>query len=103
MCPGRVKTRTTGRQFMNFSRFSAVFGHYSLGAAQKFAPGAPFSDSFRVLTQSGSKRVGRDDRSRLGTIRPSTVAAPVVSAADACIVIVKGDEYDRYHARSSRG
>src|SRR5947209_17269255 len=30
--PGRVKTRTTGRQFMNFSRFSAAFGHYSLGA-----------------------------------------------------------------------
>jgi hypothetical protein len=49
----RVKTRVTGRQFMNFSRFSAVFGHYRLGKGQKLAPEAPPAGNFRVFIQSG--------------------------------------------------
>ena len=51
--PGCVKTRTTGRQSINFSRFSPVFRHYRLGEAKKFAPQAPISDNFRVFTQPG--------------------------------------------------
>jgi hypothetical protein len=54
MGPGCVKTRTTGRQSINFSRFSAVFRHYKLGEAKKFASDATFSDNFRVFTQPGS-------------------------------------------------
>jgi hypothetical protein len=50
--PGCVKTRTTGRQSINFSRFSAPFRHYRLGGAKKPAPEAPFSDNFRVFIQS---------------------------------------------------
>ena len=52
---------------MNFSRFSAAFGHYSLSAAQKFAPDAPFSDNFRVFTRSGPKAAVR--RARHGPSR----------------------------------
>jgi hypothetical protein len=52
--PDRVKTRTAGPRFMNFSRFSAVFDQYRLGGAQKFVSDAPFSDNFRVFTQSRS-------------------------------------------------
>jgi len=59
MGPGCVKTRTTGRQSINFSRFSAVFRHYKLGEAKKFASDATFSDNFRVFTQPGSKAVIR--------------------------------------------
>ena len=45
------------RQSINFSRFSAVFRHYRLGEAKKFASDAPFSDNFRVFTQPGSTAV----------------------------------------------
>ena len=41
------------RQSINFSRFSAVFRHYKLGEAKKFASDAAFSDNFRVFTQPG--------------------------------------------------
>jgi hypothetical protein len=53
--PGCVKTRTTGRQSINFSRFSAVFRHYRLSEAKKFASDAPFSDNFQVFTQPGPR------------------------------------------------
>src|SRR6266850_7858343 len=52
--PDRVKTRTPGRQFMNFSRFSAFSAITGPGRTKKFAPDAPFSDNFRVFTRSGS-------------------------------------------------
>ena len=49
--PGCVKARSDRHQSINFSRFSAVFRHYRVGEAKKFASDAPFSDNFRVFTQ----------------------------------------------------
>src|SRR6516162_8148585 len=62
--PGCVKTRTTGRQSINFTRFSAPFRHYRLGAAKKFPLDAPFSDNFRVFIQSGTVLVSGGGRMR---------------------------------------
>src|SRR5438132_7376650 len=60
--PDRVKTRTPGRQFMNFSRFSAFSAITGSAERKKFAPDAPFSDNFRVFAQSGAK----PDKHRVG-------------------------------------
>ena len=43
--------RTIGGSLKISSRFSAVFRHYRVGEAKKFASDAPFSDNFRVFTQ----------------------------------------------------
>ena len=51
--------RTIGGSLKISSRFSAVFRHYRLGEAKKFAPNAPFSDNFRVFAQPGPKAVAR--------------------------------------------
>jgi hypothetical protein len=37
-----------------FQSVFGVFGYYRLGSAKEFAPDAPFSENFRVFTQSGS-------------------------------------------------
>src|SRR6266404_6471066 len=59
-----------------FQSVFGVFGHYGLGRAKKFAPDAPFSDNFRVFTQSGP-----------------TAAVPLVdSNAGPCPIAVFQDE-----------
>jgi hypothetical protein len=55
--PGCVKTRTTDGSLINFTRFSALFRHYRVGEAKKFAPDGPISDNSRVFTQPGSVHV----------------------------------------------
>src|SRR5260370_21352947 len=71
--PDRVKTRTPGRQFMNFSRFSAFSAITGSAERKKFAPDAPFSDNFRVFAQSGPKAaVTTGEASRLRRQHPQT-------------------------------
>jgi len=52
-CGSRLceNARTIGGSLKISSRFSAVFRHYRVGEAKKFASDAPFSDNFRVFTQ----------------------------------------------------
>jgi len=46
-CGSRLCENSNDRQqSINFSRFSAVFRHYKLGEAKKFASDATFSDNF---------------------------------------------------------
>src|SRR6266446_10505713 len=93
--PGRVKTRVTGRHFMNFSRYSAVFGHYRLGRGQKLAPDAPFAGNFRVFTQSGSRAADVPDRRVAVAARPNSNATlavePHVFHAPAIVLAVDHD------------
>ena len=49
-----VKTKTTGRQSVNFSPFSATTGS---AERKKFASDTLFSDNFRVFTQPGPEPV----------------------------------------------
>ena len=77
--PGCVKTRNDRRQSINFSRFSAVFRHYRLGEANKFASDAPFSGNFRVFTQPGPI-VAVDGRSQMSPWSTTEPQSPIRDA-----------------------